>query len=145
MTSQVVQFTELTDRDRQAMPAIGEGDRIELHIRHRDGDEQTLTLSPAAAAVVETVLTHLRRGERVAVLTDEQELSPNEAAAILGMSRPLVVHRMDVGDLPFRYVGSHRRARLKDVMALKVGFEAQQAAQDALAADTEDLMSGHAL
>ena len=55
------------------------------------------------------------RGEKVAVLAEDREVSPNEAAAILGMSRPLVVHRMDVGDLPFRYVGKHRRAKLRDV------------------------------
>ena len=34
-------------------------------------------------------------------------------------ARPLVVHRMDIGDLPFRYVGKHSRASLKDVLALK--------------------------
>jgi len=53
---------------------------------------------------VETLLGHLRDGDRVAVLTEEQELTPNEAANILGVSRPLVVHRMDIGDLPFREI-----------------------------------------
>jgi len=39
----------------------------------------------------------------VAVLAEDQELSPNGAADVPGISRPLVVHRMDIGDLPFRY------------------------------------------
>jgi hypothetical protein len=55
------------------------------------------------------------------------------------LSRPLVVHRMDVGDLPFRYVGKHRRTRLKEVLALKWRIDAQQAAMEALAEDAEDL------
>jgi hypothetical protein len=52
---------------------------------------------------------------------------------------------MEVGDLPFRYVGKHRRTRLKDVLALKSRLDAQQAALDELAEDTEDLIRHHAL
>jgi hypothetical protein len=73
------------------------------------------------------------------VLAEDQELSPNDAADILGVSRPLVIHRMGVGDLPFRYVGKHRRTKLRDVLALKTKMDAQQKAMEVLAADAEDL------
>jgi hypothetical protein len=89
--------------------------------------------------VIEALLGHLRSGERVAVLTEDQELSPTEASTILGISRPLVVLRMDRGDLPFRYVGKHRRASLKDVLALKAKLDPQRAAMEALAEDAQDL------
>jgi hypothetical protein len=46
---------------------------------------------------------------------------------------------MDIGDLPFRYVGKHRRTKLKAVLALKAKIDAQQAAMEALAEDAEDL------
>jgi hypothetical protein len=144
MTTQVLKFTELSDRDRKQtgpLRAFGQDDRIELRVTHGAGGDQTLSLPPDAAALVGTLLHHLLRGERVAILAEDQELSPNDAADILGMSRPLVVHRMAVGDLPFRYVGKHRRAKLKDVLALKAKVDAQQAALDALAEDTEALMS----
>ena len=62
-----------------------------------------------------------------------------EVLGILGVSRPLVVHRMDIGDLPFRYVGKHRRAKLKDVLGLKTKIDAQRAAMETLADDAEDL------
>lgn len=81
----------------------------------------------------------------MAILTEDQELSPTEASAILGISRPLVVLRMDRGDLPFRYVGKHRRAALKDVLALKAQLDARQKAMDALTDDTEDLIVNHGL
>lgn len=45
----------------------------------------------------------------------------------------------DVGDLPFHYVGKHRRAMLSDVLALKIKIDAQRAAMEALASDAEDL------
>jgi hypothetical protein len=73
------------------------------------------------------------------MVAEDQELSPNDAADILGISRPLVVHCMNIGDLPFRYVGKHRRTKLKDVLTLKVQIDAQQAAMEALADDAEDL------
>lgn len=122
MISQVVKFAGLSNRDLKkmaSMPRLTAGDRMELHVRRRDGREQTLALPPAAADAVATLIDRLLSGDRVAVLAEDQELSPTEISPILGISRPLVVLRMDRGDLPFRYVGKHRRALLKDVLALK--------------------------
>jgi hypothetical protein len=88
-------------------------------------------------------MAHMLRGERVAVLAEDQELSPTEASVILGILRPLVVLRMDRGELPFRYVGKHHRALLKDVLVLKSRLDTREAAMDALADDTEDLRETH--
>jgi hypothetical protein len=148
MASQVVKFAGLSDRDRKKvsrLPKLGAGDRVELRVRRRDGQEQALSLPPAAVSVVETLLSRLLSGERVAVLAEDQELSPTEASTILGISRPLVVHRMDIGDLPFRYVGKHRRASLKAVLALKAKLDIQRNAMEALAVDAEDLRQRHGL
>lgn len=142
MASQVVKFAGLSDRDREKvspLPRLAEGDRLELHVRRRDGRDQTVVLPPAAISALETLLARLLSGERVAILTEDQELSPTEASAILGISRPLVVHRMDIGDLPFRYVGKHRRALLKDVLALKARLDVQRTAMEDLVDDAEDL------
>jgi hypothetical protein len=148
MASQLIHFAELSDRDRRIaspLPKLAAGDRLELHVHHEGGREQKFSIPPSAAAAVEALLAHMLRGERVAVLAEDQELSPTEASAILGISRPLVVLRMDRGDLPFRYVGKHRRALLKDVLVLKSRLDTRQAAMDALADDTEDLIQTHGL
>jgi hypothetical protein len=52
---------------------------------------------------------------------------------------------MDIGDLAFRYVGKHRRTKLKDVLALKAKIDAQQAAMEALRENTETLMRDYGL
>jgi hypothetical protein len=122
MVSQVVKFAGLSNRDLKkmaSMPQLAASDRMELHVRRRDGRGQTLALPPVAADAVATLIDRLLSGDRVAVLAEDQELSPTEISLILGISRPLVVLRMDRGDLPFRYVGKHRRALLNDVLALK--------------------------
>jgi len=148
MTTQVLKFVELSEHDRRqtgSMRKLEKDDRVELRVMRKDGGDQTVSLPPDAAMLLEDVLGHLLRGERVAVLAEDQELSPNDAATILGLSRPSVVHRMDVGDLPFHYVGKHRRARLKDVLALKSKVDMQQVALNALAQETEALMRDYGL
>jgi len=142
MTVNALQFVELSDTERKhgdRLPKLSEGDLVEMRVRGNDGGHTTVPLPARAAALIETMLEHLYRGERVALLSEDQEVTPNEAAAILGISRPLVVHRMAIGDLPFRYVGKHRRAYLKDVLALKERIDDQNAALKALAEDTEAL------
>lgn len=146
MTTNVLQFVELSDKDRKAaqpLGKLGKGDHLEIRIRRKSGKDQIVRLPAKAASLLEAALGHLFQGDRVAVLAEDQELSPNEASNILGISRPLVVHRMDIGDLPFRYVGKHRRTKLKDVLALKARIDVQQAAMEALAEDAEDLRQRH--
>ena len=148
MTAQVLQFVGLSDEGRKEAGRLGKlakGDQIEVRIKRHTGGDQTVSLPPEAAALIELLLGRLSQGERVAVLTAEQELSPNDAASILGISRPLVVHRMDVGDLPYRYIGKHRRATLRDVLALKTKIDAQRAAMKALADDAQDLKERHGI
>lgn len=148
MTAHVLQFVEFTDQDRklaQPFGKLGKSDRLEIRVRNKSGEDRILRLPPKAAGLLKTALGHLLEGERVAVLAEDRELSPNDAAAVLGISRPLVVHRMDIGDLPFRYVGKHRRTKLKDVLTLKTKIDAQKAALDALAENTETLIRDHGL
>jgi hypothetical protein len=144
MTSQVLEFVELSESERQqmnALPSLGEADRLIARLSG-EGD-QAVALPPQIVALVGSLLARLRQGERIAILSDEEEISPQEASTILGLSRLLVVHRMNIGDLPFRYVGSHRRARLKDVLTLKAKLDATQAVLDDLADETESLMRDH--
>jgi hypothetical protein len=148
MTTHVLQFVGLSKQGRKkvgSLPKAARGDAVEVRVSRAKGGCETALLPPEAAALIGVVLDHLRQGQRVAVLAEEQEISPNDAAIILGISRPLVVHRMDVGDLPFRYVGRHRRAKLKDVLLLKRRLDAQQTAIEALAENTDALMRSHGL
>jgi excisionase family DNA binding protein len=51
-------------------------------------------------------------GQQVLVTQGLQELSPTEAAQMMGMSRTQVRKLLDEGKLPFRMVGAHHRIRL---------------------------------
>jgi excisionase family DNA binding protein len=119
-------------------------DHIEVTITHADGTRQAAVLSPAAAEIIGDLLATLSVTEQVTLLADDAEVSPEDAAAILGISRPLVRRRMDSGRLPFRRVGSHRRLRLSDVLELKRAEAPVRQALGELQAYTDHLIA-HAL
>ncbi len=146
MTAHALHFVSLSGQDRgkvEQLPRLADTDVVEMHVRTKQGDDRTVAVPQAAVALIEAMFASLSRGERVAVLSEDAEITPNEAAVILGVSRPLVVHRMDIGDLPFRYVGKHRRTRLADVLALKAKLDEQRSALQALAKDTDDLAKAY--
>ena len=117
------------------------GDRVEILVVHSHGTREQFELPSVAAEIVGDFLAKLAVASDVAVLTDDTEVSPEDAAAILGISRPLVRWRMDVGLLPFRRVGAHRRLRLSDVLELKHREGPVRTALDDLQADSGALMA----
>jgi hypothetical protein len=96
-------------------------------------------------------LTEIALNNRGLVIAPfDGELSPSAAGKILGISRPLVVRRMDDGRLPFRYEGKHRRCKLDDVLKLKAAEQKGGAAstppekggRNASARKVDDLVLG---
>ena len=100
-----------------------------------------MKISAVAIGLIADLLEKASTSEEVALLTDDAEISPEDAAVILGVSRPLVRRRMDIGDLPFRRVGAHRRVRLADVLEIRRKEAPARAALEELRADTADLMA----
>ena len=126
-------------RSAEVLKRRGSADRVEVLLVHPGGARETVALPAAAAGIVADVLQKISEAGRVALLSDDAEVSPEDAAAILGMSRPLVRRRMDAGVLPFRRVGAHRRLLLSDVLDLRQREAPVRAALDELRADTEEL------
>ncbi len=130
-----------TARGAEVLNGRGPQDRVAMTVIHTDGSTQGVDISATAAGIICDLLTRLSVTENLAVLADDAELSPEDAATILGISRPLVRRRMDSGRLPFRRVGSHRRLRLADVLALKREEAPMRQALDDLQVDTDDLIT----
>lgn len=88
-------------------------------------------LPPHLADLIHEVLRNLAKGTAVAVTDQPEEMTPNEAAEFLNISRPSIVKLMDAGTLPYREVGSHRRIPFADLSA----YRDQQAARSRIAMD----------
>jgi len=116
-------------------------DRIEVMLVRPDGTQETVGIPETAVRIIADLLERASGAGEVALLGEDAEISPEDAATILGISRPLVRRRMDVGDLPFRRVGAHRRVRISEVLALRAREAPVRAALAELQADTDELIA----
>lgn len=76
---------------------------------------QGLPQGSPLAVMLEGLLDAVRRGADVTLLASDKELTPNQAAQLLGVSRPHLVKIMDRGLLAYRLVGSNRRIAMADL------------------------------
>jgi excisionase family DNA binding protein len=104
-----------TDRERLATAFPRSGASSEP-VKVETGD-RVIELPAAAADAVRHLLAELASGASVHVLARDAELTTQEAADLLGLSRTYLVRLIDQGKLPARLVGTHRRVRVADVLA----------------------------
>ena len=86
------------------------------------------------------ILAQLAEGGGVAVVSSEAELSTQQAADLLNVSRPYLINLLDAGTIPHRKVGRHRRIRVQDLLDYKRRDDRERrAAADDLGALTQEL------
>ena len=91
-----------------------------------DENGDNLLLSPALCELITDVLSHVSRGEMVTVVGTSANLSTQEAADILNVSRPFLIKLINEGQIECFLVGTHRRIRLSDLMSFKENRDKSQ-------------------
>lgn len=66
-----------------------------------------------------TILTQMSEGNAVVIMPVHHELTTQEAAEILNVSRPFLIQLLESGKIPFRKVGTRRKILFKDLMTFK--------------------------
>lgn len=100
----------------------------------------SVELPPKALRLVADMLGMMAQRQPVVLLPQKMELSTQDAAAFLNVSRPFVVKQIDEGRLPCRKVGRHRRILFDDLLAYQQALHEQtEAALQALADQAQAL------
>ena len=153
MSTQIHETTTPTDADtrlaRESLPRIdqileaGRSDlRVSIQTDEQSGPQIRLPLS--AVRLLKGILAEMAQGHGVTLLPVQTELTTQQAAGLLNVSRPYLIGLLEAGQIPFRLVGQHRRVRFDDLMAYKrKDDETRRRIADELTADAQELGMGY--
>jgi len=140
-TAQEAEEAKITSR---ALSKYVHNERLHLKIASNNNESEDLILPGYAINLLLTMLTEMSKGNAITVMPIHAELSTQETAELLNVSRPHLVDLLEQGKMPFRKVGAHRRVLANDVFDYKQRMdEARFKALDDLAAQAQELGMGY--
>ena len=114
----------------------------EFRVRLDGGQE--LLLPSAVKTLLVHLLSEMSQGNAVKIIPVHAELTTQEAADFLNVSRPYVIGLLEKAEIKFHMVGTHRRIKFSDLAAYKKRKDAEQeAAMATLAKQAQELDMGY--
>jgi len=107
------------------------------------GDKK-ITLPLQALQLLVGILKEMGQGNAVSLILIHSELTTQEAADLLNVSRPYLIDLLEEGKIPFRTVGTKRRILAKDVLRYKASIDKKRLkALEALSKQAQELDMGY--
>jgi excisionase family DNA binding protein len=91
-----------------------------------DATGSTVTIPAAAYKLLVEILAQMAEGNAVSIVPIQKEITTQEAADILNVSRPYLVKLLESGKIPYRKVGTRRRVLTTDVLDYKNRIDTQR-------------------
>ncbi len=122
-----------------AHETAGQGEPITPYTLAGAGADEHVQIPAPVYRVLRQVVEAMRQGLAVTVAPQSQTLTSQQAADLLGVSRPTLVKLLEAKRIPFERVGTHRRVLLRDVLTFRhERREEQYAALEATAINLDD-------
>ncbi|MBC3767682.1 helix-turn-helix domain-containing protein [Neptunicella marina] len=113
-------------------------------VQFLDEKGEQVVLPAAALELLKNILVQMAQGNAITLVPVHAELTTQQAAEMLNMSRPFFVKLLESGEIPFSKKGTHRRVLFSDVQTYKQRIdEERMKALDALAAQAQELDMGY--
>jgi excisionase family DNA binding protein len=111
------------------------------HLRVQvDADGDLIELPGMVTRLLQTLLEHMAAGRGISIMPLEAELTTQQAADLLCVSRPFLIKLLEEGAIPHRKIGRHRRVRVADLLTYrKQNQTARSAALDELTSIGQEL------
>lgn len=120
------------------------GVRLRLKVMRDDREAETVILPEPAFRLLLNVLSNMAEGNTVTLVPINAELTSQQAADLLNVSRPFLIQLLERGEIPHHKVGKHRRVRSKDLMAYKHRIDKERhEVLDQLVAEAQELGLGY--
>ncbi|MBW4644495.1 MAG: helix-turn-helix domain-containing protein [Goleter apudmare HA4340-LM2] len=87
---------------------------------------EQITIPDSVYQVLRTVVHAMAYGHVINVITQKPEMTTQQAANYLNVSRPYLIKLLEQGDIPYFHIGSHRRVHFEDLKKYKQQRDAQR-------------------
>jgi excisionase family DNA binding protein len=142
----IIPNREESELARASAEALGRlmGQLPELERARVSLDGNEMILPRQALALLREVLAEMAQGNAVTIVPTHAELTTQEAANFLNVSRPHIVKLLEQNVIPFSKTGTHRRVRYQDLVNYRnEQIEQSQRTLDKLAAEAQELGLGY--
>jgi excisionase family DNA binding protein len=117
---------------------------LKVRLQPEDAPEESVCIPASAFRLLNDILAQMANGNAVTLIPIHAELTTQQAADILNVSRPFLVEQLEKDAIPYRKVGTHRRILFKDLMAYKETMDRNRLqALDELTAQAQELGMGY--